>query len=293
MSLGELSRWRKCCAPGLPLWSCESRVSGVLRVRCNGEKWSRREGRALVGRVRLWDVKPIRQEKTKGSGQAGDMAELQFEDSSRCLLEKDCRGPEFRCRGSRWAIAFISGSAGNSLGLGWRWPQRLEVEILRNTGEVWPWRRFANEKQAGKGKSSSRGVPRWARKARNESKSQGWGGRVGRRCLSHFLPFAYERGSKPDLSSLVSTVSNLALEVNCERSFKPWVQFSVCFSGLHVYECLWGGVWEGTWIFGPSALSFHPLFWNVAFLALCRLPPPFLLAEFHWWLSKLTWPEFA
>lgn len=107
MSLGEPSMWRRCCAPGLPLWSRESRVSGVRRVRCSGEKWSRREGRALVGRVRLCDIKPIRQEKTKGSGQAGDMAELQFEASSRCLLEKDCRGPEFRCRGSTWAIAFI------------------------------------------------------------------------------------------------------------------------------------------------------------------------------------------
>ena len=79
------------------------------------------------------------------------------------------------------------------------------MEIPRNTGEVWPWRRSANEKQAGKGKSSSRGVPRWARKARNESKSQGWGGRVGRRCLSYFLPSAYEGSSKPVLSSLVST----------------------------------------------------------------------------------------
>lgn len=61
------------------------------------------------------------------------------------------------------------------------------MEILRNIGEVWPWRRFANEKQAGKRKSSSRGVPRWARKAGNESKSQGWGGRAGRRGLSPFL----------------------------------------------------------------------------------------------------------
>lgn len=62
------------------------------------------------------------------------------------------------------------------------------MEILRNTGEVWPWRRFANEKQAGKGKSSSRGVPRWARKARNESKSQGWGAELAEGvCLISFL----------------------------------------------------------------------------------------------------------
>lgn len=44
--------------------------------------------------------------------------------------------------------------------------------------------------------------------------------------MFNFIPSVYEPCSKPDLSNLVSTLSNFAVEVNYERSFNRWGQFS-------------------------------------------------------------------
>lgn len=100
--------------------------------------------------------------------------------------------------------------------------------------------RGEREEASHQAEGCSGGPGRPEMKARVRVGEEGLGGgrkRVAGRLLFSFLPSAYQRCCKPYLSNLVSALSNFALEVNCEGSFKSRVQFSVCLSGLHVYEC--------------------------------------------------------
>lgn len=68
------------------------------------------------------------------------------------------------------------------------------------------------------------------------------------RLLFNFILSTYELCSHPDMSNLLSTLSDFAVEVNFARSFSFWFLF---FMSVGMWVCLWWGHVKGTLVFGP------------------------------------------